>query len=109
MAEIDVPGDEAERMHMLLGRMLDLRDTKAPGCEAATAGSRWARLGPAIDRKTREGRSHITCNGSGITCSGGAGTTGTGGGSRTGSSPRREREAREHPGAGTGEGSGKKT
>ncbi|GLF94650.1 hypothetical protein [Streptomyces yaizuensis] len=63
MAEIDVPGDGVKRAGTLLGRVLDLSETKASGFDVATVGPPRARPGLPTDRKRRDDRLRIAiCN-----------------------------------------------
>ncbi|UIX31052.1 hypothetical protein [Streptomyces sp. GQFP] len=63
MAEIDMPGDEVARVRDLLGRVMELVETKASGFNAADVGPPLERSGDNFDKKWNDGRFQLKRNG----------------------------------------------
>jgi hypothetical protein len=59
MAEIDLPGDELERMSQLLGRVMELIDTKSGGFDESAVGGPMASSGRHFDDKWSDGRTQL--------------------------------------------------
>ncbi|MFJ8111287.1 hypothetical protein [Streptomyces sp. NPDC096132] len=62
MAEIDMPGDEVERLGALLRRVMDIIDTRPSGFDAAAVGPPLARSGGNFDKKWGDGRTQVKRN-----------------------------------------------
>ncbi|MEW1552037.1 hypothetical protein [Streptomyces tsukubensis] len=56
MAEIDMPGAEVERMGQLIGRVMELIDTRAAGFDAVAVGPPLAAAGRDFDEAWNDGR-----------------------------------------------------
>ncbi|MGV9311639.1 hypothetical protein ACWDR0_05535 [Streptomyces sp. NPDC003691] len=56
MAEIDVPGTEVEQMGQLLGRVMELVDTRSAGFDAVAVGPPLAAAGARFDEAWDDGR-----------------------------------------------------
>jgi len=59
MAEIDIPGDELERMSALLSRVMELIDTKSGSFDETVVGSPLASSGRHFDDKWSDGRTQL--------------------------------------------------
>ncbi|MER5768558.1 hypothetical protein [Streptomyces sp. NPDC001985] len=62
MAEIEIPGDELERMARLLGRVMELVETRASGFDAAAVGPPLAASGGTFDERWNDGRFQLKRN-----------------------------------------------
>ncbi|MER5176958.1 hypothetical protein ABT009_01015 [Streptomyces sp. NPDC002896] len=62
MAEIEMPGDEVERLGTLLRRVMELIDTKPAGFNAADVGPPLVRSGSNFDKKWNDGRTQVKRN-----------------------------------------------
>ncbi|MEV4426213.1 hypothetical protein ACN9M0_31210 [Streptomyces sp. R-07] len=62
MAEIDMPGDEVERLGALLRRVVELIDTKPSGFTAEDVGPPLARSGGNFDDEWNDGRTQVKRN-----------------------------------------------
>ncbi|MFE3093031.1 hypothetical protein ACFXG1_04310 [Streptomyces sp. NPDC059248] len=56
MAEIDMPGAEVERMAQLIGRVMELVDTRSAGFDAVAVGPPLAAAGRDFDDAWSDGR-----------------------------------------------------
>ncbi|MFG3296860.1 hypothetical protein ACGF3G_49840 [Streptomyces sp. NPDC048179] len=62
MAEIEMPGDEVERLGQLLGRVMDLIETKPTGFNASDVGRPLVDAGSNFDKKWDDGRTQLKRN-----------------------------------------------
>ncbi|MFL9680705.1 MULTISPECIES: hypothetical protein [Streptomyces] len=62
MAEIDMPGDEVERLGGLLRRVVELIDTKPSGFTTEDVGPPLARSGGNFDDEWKDGRAQVKRN-----------------------------------------------
>ncbi|MGW1024041.1 hypothetical protein ACWD4J_10015 [Streptomyces sp. NPDC002577] len=62
MAEIEMPGDEVERLGTLLGRVVQLVETKPTGFNANDVGAPMVRSGSHFDDKWKDGRTQLKRN-----------------------------------------------
>ncbi|KAK1177403.1 hypothetical protein B7755_004060 [Streptomyces sp. NBS 14/10] len=62
MTEINVPGDEVERLGALLRRVTELIDTKTSGFDAADVGPPLAGSGANFDDEWKDGRFQVKRN-----------------------------------------------
>ncbi|MEU2653741.1 hypothetical protein ABZ615_00285 [Streptomyces sp. NPDC007325] len=62
MAEIEMPGDEVERLGGLLRRVVELIDTKPTGFTAEDVGPPLARSGGNFDEEWNDGRVQVKRN-----------------------------------------------
>ncbi|MFJ9627223.1 hypothetical protein ACIRU8_05900 [Streptomyces sp. NPDC101175] len=62
MAEIDMPGDEVERLGQLLGRVMDLIETRSTGFNANDVGAPLVDAGSNFDKKWGDGRFQLKRN-----------------------------------------------
>ncbi|MEU9317363.1 hypothetical protein [Streptomyces sp. NPDC048295] len=62
MAEIEMPGDEVQRLGELLGRVVDLIDTRPSGYNPADVGPPLVRPGTNFDDAWKDGRVQVKRN-----------------------------------------------
>ncbi|MFF3786198.1 hypothetical protein [Streptomyces sp. NPDC001933] len=62
MAEIEMPGDEVQRLGELLGRVMDLIDTRPSGYDPEDVGPPLVRPGTNFDEQWKDGRVQVKRN-----------------------------------------------
>ncbi|MET9921959.1 hypothetical protein ABZZ04_33550 [Streptomyces sp. NPDC006435] len=62
MAEIEMPGDEVQRLGELLGRVVELIDTRPSGYNPADVGPPLVRPGTDFDEAWKDGRVQVKRN-----------------------------------------------
>ncbi|MFE6495945.1 hypothetical protein [Streptomyces sp. NPDC057748] len=62
MAEIEMPGDEVQRLGELLGRVMDLIDTRPSGYAPEDVGPPLVRPGTDFDEQWKDGRVQVKRN-----------------------------------------------